>query len=70
MNQDDNAGEHLRDVYITRLKLENIYNLLIKSICDEFPEEERFIALGRLTNALIDTVYKPVIKIKDKNESR
>jgi hypothetical protein len=70
MNQDEDKGECLKDIYLTKLKIDNICNSIIKVICDEFPEEERFLILGRVTNSLIDKVYKPVIKIKVENESR
>ena len=65
MNNGSEAGEHLKDVYLTKLKIDNLCNGLIKVICDEFPENERFLILGRVTNALIDKVYKPIVKMEE-----
>jgi len=65
MNEDD---EYLVMSHVHKLKIDNICESIIAVICQEFPEEERFLALGRVTNMLIQKVYGPIVNIISKEE--
>lgn len=40
MSDEKEKGEYLKEVYLAKLRIDNICNSIIKCICDEFPKEE------------------------------
>lgn len=55
------------------IELKNKVDTICMDVIDgisELPKEERFLALGRVINSLVDIAYKPVIinYLKDKGE--